>query len=686
MKKFLLLLATIPLLVGCSDSTTPSSSGSDSSPSSPTTSEPTSEPTGEKYLFYTLKEGGSKENLTGSPWLNVMAPGIVSNIEKPSLKDDFFVATNYDYLSTATLEEGQIGDGGTLSALIKLQENYVSLGTKEDTKGNYAPSTRKAYGLYNEEDKTKSIAAVKAMVDKVKAITTLKQLVDFICSKEGATFSWSLFELTRNEKGAIIHDDMMGFTASAAADPFMADDPASQANAVEKFSAVLEYFGIDSGESKTIVEKGLKKDASIRTSPLSPSGDGYKVSELDTEFGNLHLAQLFKELGYKDNDVIQMASTTYNILYSFNSIDESIEDYKYDLITRICLGAKTVLPLDMYMELATEFDPNAKGYSQEMFGRERFVDSFKSLYDRSYIDNFETKERKEMIIDVMGKVKEQYKDVLNDANWLGNETKEKAKAKLETMKFDACYPDSLLSLPEFTFGESVDNIYTAVNSYREWAYLASQPAFTHPELWAGSVTTLNAVYYPTANSFIMYDGILSGNNYGADDLEGIYGSIGTVIGHEISHSFDNLGSQYDEYGHQEDWWTPEDKVAFEQKTQKIIDSWNTISYKDGVKMWAEKMVGEIIADMGGISVILKLASKLNNFDYEKFFLAYSESYASVLNQQFVDQMYYQMKDEHPMNYLRVNNVLNQFTKFQEVFDIKEGDKMYVKPADSLIIW
>lgn len=676
---------TLPLIASCSGSTNPSSSGA-SSTSDPSTSEPSSEPSGEKYLFYTLKEGGSKENLTGSPWLNVMTPGVVSNIEKPSLKDDFFVSTNYDYLSTATLKEGQIGDGGTLSALTKIQENYVSLGTKEDTKGNYATSMRKAYGLYTEEDKSKSIANVKTLVDKVKALSTTQQLQEFVSSKEGATFPWSLFELIRTDSGAILFDDNLGFTSSAAVDPFMSDDEAMKQNAIDKFSAVLEYFGIDSNESKAIVEKGLTKDASLRTGPFSPSSSGYKVSELDIEFNQLKLTQLFKDLGYKDNDVIAISSMTYNILYSFNSIDESIEDYKYDLITRICLGAMSVLPFDMYMEIAREFDPNAKGFNEEMLSRERFVDCFKTIYDRSYIDNFETKERKELIIETMGKIKQEYKEVLDDVDWLGSETKEKAKTKLEAMKFDACYPDSLLAIPEFSFGESVDNLYSAVGSYREWVYSASQPAFSNPELWAGSVTTINAVYYPLANSFLVYDGILAGNNYGADDLEGLYGSIGTVIGHEISHSFDNFGSKYDEHGHQNDWWTPEDREAFEQRTQKIVDSWNTISYKDGVEMWADKMLGEIIADMGGVSVILKLASKLKDFDYEKFFLAFSESYASVLNQQFVDQMYYMMKDEHPMNYLRVNNVLNQFTKFQEVFDIKEGDKMYVKPADSLIIW
>ena len=197
---------------------------------------------------------------------------------------------------------------------------------------------------------------------------------------------------------------------------------------------------------------------------------------------------------------------------------------------------------------------------------------------------------------------------------------------------------------------------------------------------------MNAVYSALGNNFVVYDGILANNLYSADQVEEIYGSVGAIIGHEISHSIDSQGAQYDKYGIQTDWWTPEDKAAFEAKQAKIVAYWNTLSYKQGVPMWSDIMLPEIIADMGGVSVMLKLASKKANFNYKKFFEAYSASQASVFSNDAIENLYYQSKDTHPMNYLRVNAVLNQFPKFHDVYGVKEGDPMYVKETDRLPIW
>ena len=686
------------LLASCSSgaSSSSSTSGSSSAPvqssaeaskgsSQTTTSSEQTSQSGNKYLFYDIKPGQTKEGLDGSPWLNPSPAGTVAKIEKPSLKDDFFIATNYDYLSTKTLQPTEYFDGGTIAAMGQVQKNYMALGSGEANKGSYAAPIKKAFELHAASDKSKDIAAVKEVIAQINAISNKQQLFAFLNTKKAGTLPWGLFTLLHVEDGVRIYDERLGLSMPGLVDSCRYEGSA-QENIVEKFSKVLEIYGYEETEAKRILNSGFAKDIELREGQQSASSEGCAVSALNEDFPNLQIQTLFKGLGYRDQDKVYMSDETYRMLLNIdNCSDEDVAKIKDDLLVRVMLGAKTVLSDEMYIELAMEFDSNSKGYPPEMLIRERFVDAIRQVYDRAYLDNFETAERKRLLLDLMKQTKDEYHGVIDAATWLSSTTKAKAKEKLDAMKFDACFPDHLLSIPSFSTGEA-DNFYSVLEAYREWLYSANQPAFSNPNLWITSITFLNAVYYPDSNSFIVYDGILAVNPYGANEVEELYGSIGSVIGHEISHSFDSMGAKYDAHGIPKDWWTPTDYQAFQAKGQKIIDSWNTISYKQGVDMWGAKMLNEIIADMGGISVMLRLAEKKANFDYVKFFNAYSASYASVFNEAFLEQMFYQGQDEHPMNYLRVNNVLNQYPKFYETFGISTTDKMFVSEENRLPIW
>ena len=177
--KLLMLAVALTALSACSSSPSTSSFSSASTTSASASGE-------NQYLFYTLKQGQTKDGLSGSPWLNPTQVGIVSKIEKPSEKDDFFIATNYDYLSTATLQEGQVADGGSMSAINKLQENFSSLANGSANKGNFAAPVKKAIGLYQNNDKSQAIASVKSFISQIKAITNKASLFSFISTSEAA--------------------------------------------------------------------------------------------------------------------------------------------------------------------------------------------------------------------------------------------------------------------------------------------------------------------------------------------------------------------------------------------------------------------------------------------------------------------------------------------------------------------
>lgn len=232
----------------------------------------------------------------------------------------------------------------------------------------------------------------------------------------------------------------------------------------------------------------------------------------------------------------------------------------------------------------------------------------------------------------------------------------------------------------------------SVNAYSAWSRKANQPVNEKAPLWGATITTVNGVYNPLSNSFVIFDGLLASESYTANMAkEELYGSIGTVIGHEISHAFDVQGSKYDKYGMQNDWWTDKDKTAYAAKVDKIKAVWSTYENKPNMKLdCSDGMLGEIIADMGGVSVCLRLGAKLNNFDYAKFFTAYANMHGSIMSEAILENLIYGgltgKQDSHPIGVFRVNGVVNQFEKFYQTFDVKENDKMYVAPANRLNIW
>ena len=160
------------------------------------------------------------------------------------------------------------------------------------------------------------------------------------------------------------------------------------------------------------------------------------------------------------------------------------------------------------------------------------------------------------------------------------------------------------------------------------------------------------------------------------------GGIGAVIGHEISHAFDNSGAQFDENGNHVNWWKNEDYKKFERKVQQAADIYSSLEVAPGYRVNGKISTGEILADLGGLTVVLDV-SKEKGYDTKKVF----ESYGKVWRElKTPEAAIADLSDEHPPGKYRVNNIVNQMDQFYIDFQVKEGDPMYVKPQDRLRVW
>ena len=166
--------------------------------------------------------------------------------------------------------------------------------------------------------------------------------------------------------------------------------------------------------------------------------------------------------------------------------------------------------------------------------------------------------------------------------------------------------------------------------------------------------------------------------------EELFANVGDTVAHEISHAFDTTGAQFDEKGNLRNWWTEEDQKAFAQRADKLAAYYDKIEPFQDVNCVGSQIEGEAIADLVAMKILLRIAAKEAGFDYDKFFRTFSETWKTITT---IQTEYYTLsQDTHPLAYLRVNAVVQQFDEFYDTYGIKKGDGMYLAPDQRLVVW
>ncbi len=279
-----------------------------------------------------------------------------------------------------------------------------------------------------------------------------------------------------------------------------------------------------------------------------------------------------------------------------------------------------------------------------------------------------------------------YRERLANLEWMSPETREKALAKLNTyqrkigfntnprgyagLKLDRkSYFQNTRSVAQFEINRNIKDVGQKVDKTR----------------WGMTPPTVNAYYNPSYNEIVFPAGILQPPFFNADADDPInYGAIGAVIGHEITHGFDDSGSQYDAEGNLKSWWTPEDRKKFNERADCVADQFSGYQIQDGLNINGRLTLGENIADLGGLTMAfnayqksLEGKPKPKNIDgftpEQRFFLGYAQVWATKSTQEFERQQV--LTDSHSNARYRVNGPLSNLPQFAEAFSCKQGDKM-----------
>ena len=465
-----------------------------------------------------------------------------------------------------------------------------------------------------------------------------------------------------------------------------------EATATKKMEAVMKIETAIADKSYSATEQ-RNPAANYHKMTMEELKSDFKGIDWDTYFGILGINGL-KELSVSQPEPIHEVERIVN--------EEPVENIIAYMQWHLLDGAANELSDDFAEESFDFYGRTLSGRKEQQPRWKRAVGVVNSVLGEAvgqmYVEKYFPAEAKERMITLVKNLQVALGQRIDAQDWMSDDTKKRAHEKLNSFIVKVGYPDkwkdytgliidpaktyseNLMAANEFFWNDMVARKYGKPVDNTEW--------FMTPQ-------TVNAYYNPTTNEICFPAGILQYPFFdmSADDAFN-YGAIGVVIGHEMTHGFDDQGRQFDKDGNLSDWWAPGDGDKFKAKTQVLVDHFNAIEVLPGLQANGELTLGENIADHGGIMVAyqaFKNATKdaplpvKDGFTPEqRFFLAYSAVWAGNIRDEQI--RVYTKSDPHSLGRWRVNGTLPHIDAWYEAFDITPEHKLYIPAEKRAQVW
>jgi len=645
-------------------------------------------------------------------WINSDIAGNVTAETVASEKDDFHVAVNKDWLA-----EDNLGSTLQVSAFTERNEEVMAqmmalIGDETQT-SHEAKLVQKFYNDFIDMDarNARGMEPVMPMIERIEAIETLDDLTAYMAEDEDRLASPPLSV----EVGADWKDSTQN-TVFVSSPSFSLADAGEYESMTEVgkrtkaatevlFKKLLARVGYTDEEAAAAVEDLFaieEKIAAVSMSEAESQQEGARESmynpvtseelaELSPNFPILAFLKNYTDAGV-DRFILQEPEwlSGMNEIYT----EENIEGFKAWLLYNTLNAAASLLDQEC-MDIMLEYNGSkmAGGTVEVPLEQMAYATCSTALnmaMGKMYVENYVTPETKQEIEEMVDEVVGVYRTRLQNNDWLGDETKQKAIEKLDSLKTRVAYPDdwSLYDYSDLDFPED-GGIFDDMLALRHKGNTQNTKKATSPadaNIWSKAPQDVGAYYRTNDNSINIPAGILGGAFYDPQSsVEEQMGGIGMVIGHEITHAFDsNMGSQFDKDGNLANWWTEEDHAAFKERTDKVAAYFDSIETLPGVYVDGNRTIGETVADLGGMSCMLEIAKGMEDFDYEAFFSSFAKVWKTKEAQEMAE--YLLQTDVHAPGYVRTNATVQQYQEFYDAFGVVEGDGMYLAPEERLAVW
>jgi putative endopeptidase len=313
-----------------------------------------------------------------------------------------------------------------------------------------------------------------------------------------------------------------------------------------------------------------------------------------------------------------------------------------------------------------------------------------------YVERYFPAEDKKSMQALVANLLEAFRVGIVDLQWMGEQTKQRAEEKRARMDTKIGYPDKWRDYSglEIRADDPLGNLRRA-HAFEYRFQLAKLDRPIDREEWEMTPQTVNAYNEPFKNEIVFPAAFLQPPNFNMSADPAVnYGAIGYVIGHEIGHAFDDKGRAFDAFGKLNDWWTADDAAHYEKAAARLVDQYDAFSPVEGMHINGKLTLGENIADLTGITIAYRAyhaslggreAPVIDGMSGDqRFFYGFAQANRGVMREAFLRSML--VSDPHSPSEFRVLGVLRNFTPFYEAFDVREGDGMYLPPAQRVHIW
>lgn len=661
-------------------------------------------------------------------------PGInldfMDNTVKPN--EDFFKHVNGKWLETTEIpadrtrwgsfdELRQKTDEDALAILKSAMSDNKDLQTIEVLPGS---DQEKAVQLFQTimDTVTRNQQGIKPLqpyLRKIDAIKNINDLESFLIEMEptgGAGFFG--FSVGADAKDSNINAGYLGTGRLGLPDRdyYVKDDEDSKEKRhkyIKHITRMLQYLG----DSETDANAQAKQILAFETRLAEPRMDKVDRRDARKRYNPRSIADLqkmvpainwdnyFKGIGVKSIDTVIVSEVKYMKALQTILSENNISDWKTYLRWSALNSSAGMLNTELEKANWDFYSKELRGAKEQRPREERALQTLNwtigEALGKLYVDKKFPPEAKAKAEEMIQNVILAFEKRINALDWMGEETKKKAIEKLKATKIKIAYPDKWKDYSELEIASAEEGgtyLQNMLNS-RKWNFNKDLKDLGNPvdkSEWFMAPQVVNAYFNPSYNEIVFPAAILQPPfyNFTADDAVN-YGGIGAVIGHEISHSFDDSGSRFDKDGNLNNWWTDEDLEQFEALGALLAAQYDEIEVLPDVFINGKFTLGENIGDLGGVNAAydaLQLSFEQNgrpeNIDgftpEQRFFMSWATVWRTKMRDEALKNRI--KTDPHSPGMNRAVQPLLNIDEFYEAFDIKETDNMYLAPEERVKIW
>ena len=631
---------------------------------------------------------------------------------KVRIQDDLYEAVNGEWLKTAVIPEDRPTTGGfsDLDQDVEkiMMADFAAFAAGEKTSD--IPEMKCAIALYRkvldvERRNREGIAPALPLLQKLQGIRTVEELNDQAAELliEGADLPIRM-EVTADMADATKHAFIVVGPEIILPDTtyYGADNPAGKqllAIWADMAAKALAFTPLSPEEQKRYLDDALAYDALVAQKVKSQLewSEYYKchnpmdVEEVAAQVAPFDVKKLLADLYGADAPRILVVYDPKAIreMNGYFSA-ENFELYRHWAYVKALLRSTAYLSEELcalgrtYRRALTGVasDPSLEKQAYQTVSQ-MYSEPVGVYYGRTYFGEA----AKADVVALVKKIIETYKLRMQKNTFLAAETKERAIQKLSTIEIKMGYPDEIKEIwSKLIFDEDASYLEAMQSLFavrvRDMLDRVNKPVDRTEWVMPGHM--VNACYNPSANDITFPAAILQKPFYAlSQSVSENLGGIGAVIGHEISHAFDNNGANFDENGNLKNWWKEEDFAAFKELTRGMVEQFDGIEFHGG-KVNGELTVSENIADNGGMGVTLEIMHTLPDPDYQAYFKNWARVWCIKAKEEYIQLLL--ANDVHSPAVLRANMAPRNFPEWYEAFSVTEKDRMYIAPEKRISIW